>query len=316
MDLIKQLGYLSLGTRFRILTDKLLQDVDKVYKNLDLDFEPRWFTVFYLVHNTGAITVTEIANHLGYTQPAVTQIINILTEKGLLSSVKEKEDSRKKVITVTTKGNELFKKLQPVWQVIERSVRELFLSTGYDILSVLGKVEAELERKDIFSRVSDTIKQKNEDGIKIVQYRPEYKDFFKDLNYDWIRKYFRVEEPDKKILEDPEHEILAKGGTIFFADYNNTIVGTVALIKHPNGSYELAKMAVTEEYQGKHIGEKLAMAVIEKAAEENASELFLETNTSMIAATNLYRKLGFEEVIQNEPSKYERSTIRMNMKLN
>lgn len=316
MDLIKQLGYLSLGTRFRILTDKLLQDVDKVYKNLDVDFEPRWFAVFYLVYNKVSISVTEIANHLGYTQPAVTQILNILIEKGLIKSVKEKEDSRKKVITVTPKGKELFKKLEPVWQLIERSVRELFLSTGYDILSVIGKVEAEMEKKDIYTRVSDAIKEKQMADLKIIDYKPEYKNDFRDLNYHWIKKYFKIEEPDKKVLENPEQEILAKGGHIFFADYNDEIVGTVALIKHTDGSYELAKMAVKEKVQGRQIGKKLAQTVIEKAMEEKADELFLETNTAMIAATTLYRKLGFEEVEQKEPSKYERSTIRMNLKLN
>lgn len=316
MDLIKQLGYLSLGTRFRILTDKLLQDVDKVYKNLDVDFEPRWFTVFYLVHNKGSISVTEIANHLGYTQPAITQILNILIDKGLIKSVKEKEDSRKKVITVTPKGKELFKKLEPVWQIIERSVRELFLSTGYDILSVIGKIEAEIEKKDIYSRVSEAIKEKQQDGLKIVNYQPEYKNDFRDLNYHWIKKYFKIEEPDRKVLENPEQEILAKGGYIFFADYNDDIVGTAALIKHLDGTYELAKMAVKEEVQGRQIGIKLAQKIIEKAVEENADELFLESNTSLIAATNLYRKLGFEEIEQKEPSKYERSTIRMNLKLN
>lgn len=97
MDLIKQLGYLSLGTRFRILTDKLLQDVDKVYKSLDVDFEPRWFTVFYLINQRESISVTEIAIELGYTQPAVTQILNILIHKGLVKSVKENLLNRQEV---------------------------------------------------------------------------------------------------------------------------------------------------------------------------------------------------------------------------
>jgi DNA-binding MarR family transcriptional regulator/GNAT superfamily N-acetyltransferase len=316
MNLIQKLGYLSLGTRFRILTDKLLQDVDKVYKNLDIDFEPRWFTVFYLINERGPITVTEIAGELNYTQPAVTQIINILTEKGLVKAVKEKEDSRKKILTITSKGKKLYDQLSPVWEIIENTVKEFFLATGYDILTILEKIETGFNEKDIYSRINEKIRIFEQGGIKIIHYNDKYKHHFRDLNYDWIRKYFKIEDIDREMLENPQTEIIDKGGSIFFALKDDEVVGTAALIRHPDGSYELTKMAVDEKYRGKKAGYKLAHAVIEKANELNAGELFLETNTSLSPAMSLYRKLGFEEIGYNQPSKYERSTIRMNLDLN
>lgn len=315
MNITRQLGYLALGTRFKLLTDRLLQDVDKIYKNLGVDFEPRWFMPFFLINNRDSISVTEIANELGYSQPAVTQTLNILIEKGLVKSVKEKEDSRKKSVTVTPKGKALYKQLEPVWKIIEKSVREFFLSTGYDILSVIGKIESELDKKDIYTRINESIKENQLEDVKIIQFDPEYKDHFKNLNYEWIEKYFSIEDADRTMLEDPENEILKKGGFIIFADYNNDIVGTGALIKHSDGSFELAKMAVKEELRGKQIGRKIALALIEKAKDEHASAIFLETNPTMTIALNLYRNLGFEEVEMEQPSKYSRSTIRMNLKM-
>lgn len=316
MNLIKELGYLSLGTRFRILTDKLLQDVDKVYKSLDVDFEPRWFTVFYLINQRESISVTEIANELGYTQPAVTQILNILIEKGFVKSVKEKEDSRKKILTITPKGKKLFENLQPVWQIIESTVREFFLSTGYDILTILDKIESGLSENDIYTRIEEKLKILRENGVEIIPYDDKYKDSFRDLNYEWIKKHFKIEDFDRLILENPKSEIIEKGGSIFFAKYEDRIAGTAALLKHSDGSYELTKMAVDKDLRGRQIGIKLANAVIDKAREENAEELFLETNTTLTPALSLYRKLGFEEIQCDKPSKYERSTIRMNLKLN
>ncbi len=316
MDLIKQLGYLSLGTRFRILTDKLLQDVDKVYKSLDVDFEPRWFTVFYLINQRESISVTEIANELGYTQPAVTQILNILIHKGLVKSVKEKEDSRKKILTITPKGKKLFDTLKPVWQIIESTVKEFFLSTGYDILTVLDKIETGLSENDIYTRIEEKLKVLRENGVEIIPYEERYKNYFSELNYEWISKYFKIEDIDRQILENPETEILNKGGSIFFAKLNDKIAGTAALLKHPDGSYELTKMAVDKDLRGRQIGIKLANAVINKAREENAEVLFLETNNTLTPALSLYRKLGFEEIQYEQPSKYERSTVRMNLKLN
>ena len=108
MNIIKQLGHIAIGTRFRILTDRLMQDADKVYKSLQIEFEPRWFTVFYLINQKSPVTITEITEQLGYSQPAVTQIANTLIKKKLIKAVKSKDDSRKKFITITEKGKDLF----------------------------------------------------------------------------------------------------------------------------------------------------------------------------------------------------------------
>lgn len=315
MNIISQLGYIAIGTRFRILTDRLMQDADKVYKSLDIDFEPRWFTVFYLINQKKQITTTELAELLGYSQPAVTQIINSLIKKKIIKAVKSRDDSRKKVITIAPKGEEMLLKLIPVWQEIENAVKELFSSTGYDILLILSKIEAELDKKSIHNRVMDRIKEKQRSEVKIVDYRNEFKSQFRDLNYDWIKKYFTIEEKDKNILENPEKEIIKKGGFILFAEYENEIAGTVALIKHNKNEFELAKMAVSEKFQGKQIGKSLAIAAIERAKSLNASVLFLETNSTLIPALNLYDKLGFNQVEMKKQSDYSRATLRMELDL-
>lgn len=315
MSIIKHLGNIAIGTRFRILTDRLMLDADKVYKSLGLDFEPRWFTVFYLINQKKQITITELAEQLGYSQPAVTQIVNSLTKKKIVKSVKGKDDSRKKVITITQKGEELLLKLIPVWQDIENAVKELLSSTGYDVLHILGKLESELDKKNIHARVMDKIKDRQRSEVVIKGYDPKYKKYFRDLNYEWISKYFKIEDKDKKQLENPEREIIKKGGFILFAEYENEIAGTVALIKHTDKEYELAKMAVSEKSQGKQIGKKIALAAIEKIRSLKAEKLFLETNSTLLPAMNLYKDLGFQEVEMKNKSEYDRATLRMELDL-
>jgi ribosomal protein S18 acetylase RimI-like enzyme len=77
-------------------------------------------------------------------------------------------------------------------------------------------------------------------------------------------------------------------------------------------------MAVTEKAQGKQIGKKLANAVIERARRENAESLYLETSKRLLAAYNLYKKLGFEQVEYNngDSTKYGRASIKMILNLN
>lgn len=315
MNIIKQLGHIAIGTRFRILTDRLMQDADKVYKSLQIEFEPRWFTVFYLINQKSPVTITEITEQLGYSQPAVTQIANTLIKKKLIKAVKSKDDSRKKFITITEKGKDLLLKLIPVWQDIENAVKDLLDSTGYDILFILSKLESELDKKDIYTRVLENVKKRQINEINIIEYLPKYKKYFRDLNYEWLNKYFSIEKKDKDMLENPDKEIIKKGGFILFAEYENEIKGTVAVIRHDNNEFELAKMAVAENAQGKQIGKKLALAAIEKTRLLNPSKLFLETNSTLLAALNLYKSIGFEETEMKVKSDYNRSTLRMELDL-
>lgn len=313
MNLVKQLGEVAFGTRLRLLTDRFLGDAAKTYKSLSIDFEPRWFATYYLLSLRSPLSISDITIELGYTQPAVTQIVNILLKKGLVKIVKHKEDTRKKMLALSPKGMELLPTLEPVLDGFVYALRELFEETGYDMLQVIDKIETALNEKDMFTRVTQKIKELQKSTIEIIEYSPQYSSNFRDLNYEWLEKYFTIEDEDRKILENPEKEIIDKGGAIFFAKEPDSgkIVGTAALILHDDGNFELAKMAVTEKAQGRQIGKKLAVAVINMAKQKKAEKLFLETNHKLVPAMNLYKRLGFKQTEVAQLSMYERSTINM-----
>jgi GNAT superfamily N-acetyltransferase len=133
----------------------------------------------------------------------------------------------------------------------------------------------------------------------------------------WITTYFKMEESDYVALDNPDTYILDKGGYIVVALYKGEAVGVCALIKsaYPNYDFELAKMAVAPAVQGKNIGWLLGQAVIEKARAAGGSKLFLESNTMLTPAINLYYKLGFQKVVAAHTSPYERSNIQMELSL-
>ena len=152
--------------------------------------------------------------------------------------------------------------------------------------------------------------------VQIVEYEARYQQAFKALNLEWISTYFEVEEADSKALDNPKEYILDRGGKIFVALYNNEPVGVCALIKmEATGSiYELAKMAVSPKMQGKKIGLLLGNEIIKAAKGLGASKLYLESNTGLTPALNLYRKLGFEKV-ESRPTPYKRADIQMELDL-
>jgi putative acetyltransferase len=152
-------------------------------------------------------------------------------------------------------------------------------------------------------------------SVQIIQYESGYKHFFRDLNYEWLNKYFSVTAEDDKILSDPE-KIIENGGCILFAIYMSEVVGTCALIKESPEAYEIAKMAVTEKAQGKKIGWHLLNAIIEEARIRGARILELDTARKLEAAIALYKKAGFvQSAGERIHPDFGRTTFRMELKL-
>lgn len=150
--------------------------------------------------------------------------------------------------------------------------------------------------------------------VQIIKFESKFAGDFARLNYEWIEKYFAIEAHDREILNNPNEFIIKRGGQIFFASIGAEIIGTVALIKTGEVSFELAKMAVTSKYRGLKIGDKLMTACIEYSKKIGKQRIFLLSNTKLIPAINLYRKFGFREIPLDE-TPYQRTDIQMELSL-
>ena len=153
------------------------------------------------------------------------------------------------------------------------------------------------------------------DTVEIIEYSEKFKNYFKILNLEWIEKLFVVEPTDEYVLSNPVESIIDKGGFIYFAKYNNEIVGTFALIRVNENTYEIAKMAVTEKYQNRGIGKMLMDIAIQKAKEMKLDSIILYSNTNLATAVNMYFKYGFRVIPKNDFHN-NRANIKMEMILN
>ena len=147
--------------------------------------------------------------------------------------------------------------------------------------------------------------------VEIVDFAPELAGAFRELNVEWLDKYFRVEPIDDEMLDHPDAVILAAGGAILFAKQGDAVIGTAALKHHGAGTYELTKMAVTERCQGAGIGRMLVLASIEKYREIGGRRLYLESHSSLKPALSLYESVGFEHRPPPRPSEYQRADVYM-----
>ncbi len=152
--------------------------------------------------------------------------------------------------------------------------------------------------------------------LSIVPFSQQYTTAFKELNVWWITQYFSMEEEDYKALDHPKENIIDQGGHILIALWDQEPVGVCALIPSFMDCYdfELVKMGVSPEAHGKGIGYALGMAIADTARSAGAKSIFLESNTVLEPAINLYKKLGFKEV-EAFPSPYARCNIQMELQL-
>jgi len=146
--------------------------------------------------------------------------------------------------------------------------------------------------------------------IELRAFQPGDAKVFRALNEAWIRKYFTLEAEDNKVLQNPEAEILAHDGHIFFAAADGKLVGCCALLPKRQSVYELGKMAVAEAWQGRGIGRRLLTFAMQQARARGASSIYLETNSRLVSAIHLYESLGFKR-LPARASAYTRSNVFM-----
>ena len=146
--------------------------------------------------------------------------------------------------------------------------------------------------------------------MEIVGFAGRHAEDFRRLNEIWILQHFQLEEKDRRQLLDPVGEIIDPGGFIFVAEHEGAMVGCCAMLRMDDGGFELVKMTVAEDVRGQGVGRMLIDACLDRAKEEGASRLYLETNSALAPALHLYRVMGFEDCAPRE-SEYERCDVWM-----
>ncbi|MDY0780251.1 bifunctional helix-turn-helix transcriptional regulator/GNAT family N-acetyltransferase [Tenacibaculum sp. IB213877] len=312
-----EIGEMALGSRLRALSNLVTEDAQQIYQLYNVDLKPKWFPVFYYLSNhKEAKPITIIANEIGHSHPSVIKIVKEMSKAGLVEEKKDEYDGRKNNISLTQKGIKVSTQIQEQYSDVEQTIKNILSKTKNNLWFAIQEFEYLLGQKSLYERVLEEKKKRESANIKILEYLPEHHSAFKQLNEEWIKTYFKIEEADRKALDNPQEYILNNGGKILVAVENNEILGVCALIKMNDidYDYELAKMAVSPKARGKGIGYLLGKSIIEKAKFLGAKSLYLESNTILKPAIALYNKLGFKKIVGHS-TPYERCNIQMELKL-
>lgn len=314
MDFFNQTGKMAIGSRLRMLTDKVTNDAELIHKMYGIDIRAKWFPVFFVLSHGEAKTITAIAKEIGHSHPSVSNIVKEMVARGVVKETKDKSDGRRNLIVLSSKGKKMSEILVEECSDMAVAVESLSSATRNDLWKAIEEWECLLSEESLLDRVKEAKKQRERKEINIVSYKPCYQTAFKALNEEWINKYFKMEEADYKAVDNPEKYIIEKGGEIFVALYKDEPVGVCALLKMNDGhyDYEVSKLAVSPKVQGKGIGLLLGQTTINRAKELGGKSLYLESNTVLEPAIHLYKKLGFKKV-SGHYTLYQRCNIQMEL---
>src|ERR1044071_1595111 len=132
MDFFNQTGKMAIGSRLRLLTDKITTDAAAIYNLYHVDLQPKWFPVFHVL-SQGNFTITAIAQQIGHSHPSVSKIVAEMSKKGLITEKKGKQDGRKNMVSLSKKGKELTEKIKDQYTDITAAVEAISKEAQHDL---------------------------------------------------------------------------------------------------------------------------------------------------------------------------------------
>lgn len=151
-DFLVEMEYPGLTARLKRLNDAFVYQTREFYKEKNLAIEPNWHMVFLLLEKHEQLTVTEIADALGLSHPAIVKLMTKMKNKGYVSSVKDKKDKRKSQLQLSKKAKKELPKLHKYWDAGVEALKEM-MNDNQELLKQLQIVEDNMDELDYKSRI-------------------------------------------------------------------------------------------------------------------------------------------------------------------
>lgn len=309
MDVLRDEGPVFLGSRLKRLGERMQASAARLITDAGLPIQPG-HVPYLAALATGPMTVSQLVEAVGISQPGVTRAVGQLADLGLIQP-EPGNDQRHRTVSLTAQGAAALGRAKLfVWPKIEHAVRSLIGEQTDAFLQQITDVEDALSAVPLHTLAAEA----NVQPLTIHEYSDELAHDFRAINEEWITSMFRMEAADSELLDNPGALVEAGGVVLFVEARGLGIVGTCALKKSGPTSFELTKMGVRESARGLKAGEFLLGAVIERAMSLKADPLYLLTNSRCEAAIHLYEKLGFQhdrEIMAKYAARYERCDVAM-----
>jgi len=152
-DIVRTSGFLTLGSRLRRIGERLQADTQEIIEQAGLGIQASQFPFVAAIDRTGPLTIGELAQAVGITQPGATRTVGQLLELGFVDMNPAPNDQRRRLVSLTARGQELvdFSRTK-VWPRIEAAVADLCGDLDGPILDQLAAIEDGMAKAPLVSR--------------------------------------------------------------------------------------------------------------------------------------------------------------------
>jgi DNA-binding MarR family transcriptional regulator len=152
-DVVRSLGYLALGTRFRRIGERLQADTQRMLDELGAPLQSSHHPFLAALDQLGPLTVGELAEAVGITQPGATRSVGQMATLGLVEASAAPGDRRRRIVSLTDRGRQLVHAARmTVWPRVERAVADLCNALDGPLLHQLAAIEDGLAERPLYRR--------------------------------------------------------------------------------------------------------------------------------------------------------------------
>lgn len=155
-DILRELGYLALGSRLKRLGERLQADVQQASADAGLPIPAGLFPPLAALHWRGPLTVNGLAALMGLSQPGITRSIARLERLGLVRTSRGSGDRREKRVELSEEGERLAARAErELWPAVGAAVGRMCARLDGPFLEQVDAVEDALAEKPLQLRIAE-----------------------------------------------------------------------------------------------------------------------------------------------------------------
>jgi len=155
LDIVRELGHLTLGTRLKRLGERLQAQTQALLGEADISLPASHLVVLAALDRLGPLSVGELAETIGISQPGISRMVENLRADGLVTSRRPAEDRRVRPLAMTRTGRQLIARSKRLaWPRVDAAVAEICAGASGPLLAQLAALEEALEEAPLGSRAA------------------------------------------------------------------------------------------------------------------------------------------------------------------
>lgn len=141
-DVVRASGFLTLGSRLRRIGERMQADTQQIIEEAGLGIQAGQYPFLAAIDRAGPLTIGELAQSVGITQPGATRTVGQLLELGFVDIKLAANDHRRRFVSLTARGKEIIDYSRTeVWPRVAAAVADLCDGLDGPILDQLAAIE-------------------------------------------------------------------------------------------------------------------------------------------------------------------------------